>query len=167
MGFTAPREVLEGAHGWYHAYAGEGTYDLDIILKDWGTLYEIENTAWKPYACNRYSHGPIDCAFDIRRQLDGKVDVNEIESIEVGTYQEALEFTAGPEKVVPRNTFDAQFSTYFAVAVSMLTGRALLDEFSEEKIADPEVLALAKRSPLWPILNCSRSTRNCIPRESS
>jgi 2-methylcitrate dehydratase PrpD len=165
MGFTAPREVLEGAHGWYHAYAGEGTYDLDIILKDWGTLYEIENTAWKPYACNRYSHGPIDCAFDIRRQLDGKVDVNEIESIEVGTYQEALEFTAGPEKVVPRNTFDAQFSTYFAVAVSMLTGRALLDEFSEEKIADPEVLALAKKvtvvadpelQPLYPKLYPAR-----------
>jgi 2-methylcitrate dehydratase PrpD len=165
LGYTGPRMVLEGDHGWYHAYAGEGTYDLDIIMKDWGTFFEIENTAWKPYACNRYSHGPIDCAFDIRRQLNNTVNVDEIASVEVGTYQEALEFTAGPEKVVPRNTFDAQFSTYFAVAVSMLTGRALLDEFSDEKVADPEVLALARKvtviadpelQPLYPKLYPAR-----------
>jgi 2-methylcitrate dehydratase PrpD len=147
MGFTGPKEVFEGRHGWYSAYAGDGTYDLGVILDEWGERFEIVNTSWKPYACNRYSHGPIDCAFEIRRQLGGAPAVQDVESIRVLTFEEALPFTAEPYevKVRPRNTVDSQFSSYYAVSVALLTGRALLDEFSEEKIRDPEVLELASK----------------------
>lgn len=147
MGFTGPTEVFEGRHGWYNAYAGAGTFDLNQILDEWGKRFEITLTSWKPYACNRYSHGPIDCAFDIRRQMGGSVNPDEIERIEVLTFAEALPFTAEPYdvKVKPRNTVDSQFSTYYAVAVSLLTGRALLDEFSNDMIRNPEVLGLAAK----------------------
>ena len=58
-----------------------------------------------------------------------------------------MPFVAEPYevKVHPRNTVDSQFSSYYAVAVALLTGRALLGEFSEKKIKDPAVLGLAAK----------------------
>jgi 2-methylcitrate dehydratase PrpD len=152
MGFTGPTEVFEGRHGWYSAYAGHEWVDFGKVLEDWGERFEIRLTAWKPYACNRYSHGPIDCAFAIREQMGGRVDPEQIDRIEVRTFKEALPFTAEPYevKVRPRNTVDSQFSSYYAVAVALLTGRALLDEFSSQKINDPDVLALASKVTVNP-----------------
>jgi 2-methylcitrate dehydratase PrpD len=83
-------------------------------------------------------------------EMGGSVDPDAIERVEVLVPRDYLPFVAEPYevKVRPRNTVDSQFSSYYAVAVALLTGRALLDEFSEEKIRDPEVLGLAAKTEI-------------------
>jgi 2-methylcitrate dehydratase PrpD len=151
-GFNSPMNIFEGSNGWFSAYALEGNYDLSQITSDLGSRYEIVNTAYKPYACCRYCHGPIDAAWGVMKEHDlsrEQIEQN-AESIEVRTVREAVRICANPKetKMRPVTDVDAQFSIYFAVAVALLYGKpgtTLLDFWSDKTRKDPRVLNLASK----------------------
>ena len=145
LGYSGPKGIFEGSHGWFNAYAGEGNYDLEIITKGLGDSFSNVETSYKPYACCRYCHSPIDALLEIMKEHT--IEPEKVESITVRTFKEAIHITVDPpeRRKKPQTVVDAQFSMHYAIAVSLLTGRALLDEFSEEMIGDPIVLDLASR----------------------
>lgn len=151
-GFNAPMNMLEGFNGWYSAYALSDNTDLAQITAELGTRYEIVNTSYKPYACCRYCHGPIDAAWGLMKQsgLTAKDIEKNVRSIEVRTVREAARICGGPveRKQRPQTDVDAQFSIYYAVAVAMLYGKpgtTLLDCFTEKMRTDPRILALTAK----------------------
>lgn len=151
-GFNSPMNMFEGSNGWYSAYALEGNYDLSQITDDLGTRYEIINTAYKPYACCRYCHGPIDAAWGAMKEYNlsrEQIEQNVV-SIEVRTVREAVRICSNPKetKMRPVTDVDAQFSIYYAVAVALLYGEpgtTLLDFWSEDMRQDARVLDLASK----------------------
>jgi len=44
----------------------------------------------------------------------------------------------------PKSVLQAQMSLQYCIAVSLLEGKALIEQFSEKKISDPEILRLAE-----------------------
>ena len=46
---------------------------------------------------------------------------------------------------MPETGPDAQFSYYYAVATSLVRGKVFIDDFTEDAIRDPRVLAMARK----------------------
>ena len=63
-GFKGASEALEGRHGFLHAYAPNP--NPARAVQDLGTVFELMNTAVKPYPSCRYGHAGIDAALALR-----------------------------------------------------------------------------------------------------
>ncbi len=69
-GFKGASDALEGKHGFMRAYAPNPTPER--ALQDLGTVWELMNTAVKPYPSCRYGHAGIDAALALRAANDIK-----------------------------------------------------------------------------------------------
>jgi len=150
-GLTGPASVLEGRHGFFRAFAGESAWNEKQALDGLGDGYEIDASAYKPYACCSYIHPAIDAALKVR--LDPAFSLDRIASIEIFVHPETLHVIAEPKepKVHPHSIVDAQFSVYFAVAAALKYGSrrrsdTLKHFFTQEVIADADLHRLANRS---------------------
>ncbi|MFZ5634287.1 MAG: MmgE/PrpD family protein [Bacillota bacterium] len=142
-GFTGPPTVFEGKHGFYHSYVHEGNYDLARITGGLGETWDINNIQYKPFACAGVLHSAVTAACKARQSY--RFNPDEIRSIIVRTASKVVEEYARPaeKKVSPENPVGAQFSLQYSVAVMIVRGKALLEEFSPGAIRDPEILRVA------------------------
>ena len=142
-GFVAPTTILEGRDGFLHGYSDDA--DGSKALEGLGDTFYITKTSIKPHACCRYNQGPIDCVLQIVR--DNGLKAQDVDKVTVGILNAGFNVVAAPEeqKRNPKNIVDAQFSMPFGAAISILYGRAFLDEYSDDIIANPEVHELMNR----------------------
>lgn len=142
-GFVGPRTVLEGTHGFYHGFARSTAGDWAKLLDGFGRRWVSESLAFKVYACGTMTHPYIDCARRLskRCRLD---DVAEIvcEAAE-GTVHRLWEPLAAKQR--PPNAYAAKFSQPYCIAAGFVLGHAGLDAFTEERVRDPRLLALASK----------------------
>src|SRR5687767_4814222 len=61
-GFVGPRTVLEGTHGFFHAFARSAQGDFARLVDGFGKRWIAESIAFKLYACGTMTHPYIDCA---------------------------------------------------------------------------------------------------------
>ncbi len=144
-GYTAPHLILEGRLGYLHAFVGESSTPLAIVER-LGESFQIAKPGYKPYACCKACHAPINA---VLKMLEGRrINPKQIENVEVRMQRVPYLLTAEPRerKYYPETTVDAQFSVFFSIATTILRGKPpLWDAFSEANIRDAETLALAKR----------------------
>jgi 2-methylcitrate dehydratase PrpD len=141
-GFTGPRTVFEGEHGFFHGFANTADGDFAAMLAGAGKQWLMADIAFKPYACGTMAHPYIDCA---RRLVREGVRVGDIAAIECETAEGIVHRLWEPlaAKQQPPNGYAAKFSIPYAIAVGMLHGDAGLDDYEEAVVADPAVRALA------------------------
>jgi 2-methylcitrate dehydratase PrpD len=143
-GFVGPRTVLEGAHGLYHAFAPSVKPDFAPLVEGLGSRWVMPTVAFKPYACGTMTQPFIDCARRLAAEGVGAGDVREIEcEVAAGTVPRLWEPLASKHR--PPTPYAAKFSTPFCMAVGFFDGKAGLAQFTEARIADPAVLALASK----------------------
>lgn len=142
-GFTGPRTILEGKHGFLHAYATGS--NPDRLLSDWAKPYYIMKTSIKPYSCCRYKQGAIDCILKIMH--DNGLQASDVEKVTIGVLPAGFALIAEPIQLKqnPKSVVDAQFSMPFGAAVAMLFGKAALDEYVLENIQSSQVKALMEK----------------------
>ncbi|MBV9580612.1 MAG: MmgE/PrpD family protein [Chloroflexi bacterium] len=148
-GMTGPPTALEGRFGVFEAFLS-GQFDPKPVAEGLLEHWELPGILFKPYPANHYTHAGIDAALAIRRQLNGKVDVDQVEHIELGAAASALRTIGEPrdEKIRPRSGYHAQFSGPFTVATALLGGGGLgvyFEDFTDATAADPDRLALAAK----------------------
>ncbi|HTC10232.1 MAG TPA: MmgE/PrpD family protein [Acetobacteraceae bacterium] len=151
-GFKGTIEALEGRHGFMRAYAPNPTPQRAV--QDLGTVFELMNTAVKPYPSCRYGHASIDAALALRTEHGLKPE--EIEHVMLGLPRAGMMLVGAPpeKKINPQNVVDGQFSGPFVVASALATGamdwdsyqllqdatiRSLLPKIASE--LDPEIEA--------------------------
>jgi 2-methylcitrate dehydratase PrpD len=119
-GFHGASEALEGRHGFMHAYAPNPTPERAV--QDLGTVFELMQTAVKPYPSCRYGHAGIDAALALRTEHN--LHPNEIETITLGLPRSGMMLIGEPaaKKADPRNVVDGQFSGPFVIACALATG---------------------------------------------
>jgi len=141
QGFTGPRTVFEGTHGLYHGFARTTQGDWAKLIEGFGERWISESLAFKVYACGTMTHPYIDCA----RRLASKVKLEEIQDVvcEVaeGTVHRLWEPLAAKQR--PPNAYAAKFSQPYCIAAGFVLGHAGLEAFTEERVRDPRLLALA------------------------
>jgi len=144
-GFLGPRTVLEGEHGFFRAFGTPGIEpDFRVVNEGLGSEWQMARIAFKPYACGTMLHPFIDCAIRLARQGVAAADVREVVCrVGEGTVHRLWEPLA--EKREPSNSYSAKFSGPFAIALGLVERAAGLEQFTEAKVRDQGLLALAAR----------------------
>ena len=142
-GFVGPRTVFEGTHGFYHGFARTTEGDWSKLTQGFGERWIAESVAFKVYACGTMTHPYIDCA----RRLAPILNLNEIAEIvcEVGegTVHRLWEPLAAKRE--PPNAYAAKFSQPYCIAAGFVLGHAGLEAFTEERVRDPRLRAVASK----------------------
>lgn len=140
-GFDGPRTVLEGAHGFFKAFAPSRKPDFVPLLQGLGKEWVMRSIAFKPYACGTMTQPFIDCAIALAKRGVKAEDITEICcNVGEGTVHRLWEPLAG--KHLPPTPYAAKFSTPFCMAVGFFDGAAGFSQFTEARIHDPKLLEL-------------------------
>ena len=146
-GAAGPASVLEGKFGLYHAFLGAevGEIDIEAQLADLGSRWETPRIAYKPYPVCHFMHGSLGAAAEGAAGRTFAAD--EIEDVLVTVPSAGVSLVLEPvaEKQRPRSEYEGKFSLQYSVASLLVRGHVGVSDFTDEAIADPEVLAVAAR----------------------
>jgi 2-methylcitrate dehydratase PrpD len=143
-GFSGPRTVFEGLHGFFHGFAHTTKGDFDAVTADFGARWVTQTLAFKPYPCGTMTHPYIDCA---RRLAARKIKADDVVEMvcEVGEGTVHRLWEPLKAKQHPNNGYAGKFSTPYCIAAGFVRGNVGLGDFSDEAVRDPAVLALAAK----------------------
>lgn len=143
-GFSGPRTVFEGVHGFFHAFAHTTAGDYAGLIGGFGETWVTETLAFKPYPCGTMTHPYIDCARRLAARGIKADDVAEMVcKVGEGTVHRLWEPLAAKQQ--PANGYAGKFSTPYCIATGFVRGNVGLSDFTEAAVRAPEVLALAAK----------------------
>jgi 2-methylcitrate dehydratase PrpD len=145
-GAAGPSSVLEGKFGLYHAFVGgaEGEVDIEGQLRDLGARWETPRIAYKPFPVCHFMHGALGAASE---GADGRTFAPEqIDEILVTVPEAGVSLVLEPaaEKMAPRSEYEGKFSLQYSIASLLVRGHVSVSDFTDEAIADPAVLSVAR-----------------------
>ena len=142
-GATGPRTVLEGRFGLYNAYLRGDDVDIETQLGDLGVRWETPRIAFKPYPACHYLHAPLDAT--IAAVTEESIELPDIEELVVVSPPAGVALVLEPsaDKAHPRSDYEAKFSLPYSVASYLTHGRVDVSTYTDEAIADQDVLDLA------------------------
>jgi len=135
LGFTGADTIFEGERGFLKAF-GDKTYP-EALGEGLGGPYELL-IEFKPYSCARPIHNAIDCALDVRKQEGFRVQ--DVEAIHFDRHSDWARYH---QNKTPRTYHEAQVSLPFSVAVALIEGQALLEQYSDRNIRNAQVKRLS------------------------
>ena len=112
----------------------------DEITQRLGETFEVSINSYKPFACGIVIHPAIDGCVQLRNEH--QLAAAEIDRIALRVHPLVLELTG---KKTPKTGLDGKFSVYHSAAVAIIDGRAGEPQYSDERVRDPEVVALRDR----------------------
>jgi 2-methylcitrate dehydratase PrpD len=141
-GFPANPAALEHKQGFLMVFNGAGTFDAEIILRDWGDPYDIvrPGVAVKQHPCCGSTHPAIDALLLLRGAQD--IEPEKVARIDSWTHPRRLAHTDRPD---PQSGLDAKFSVQYCLARALLHGRILLEHFEGEAFRDAAPHSLMRR----------------------
>lgn len=159
LGFTGAATIFEGERGFCRAFSDE--FDAGKLTTGLGSEFPIF-IEYKPYSCARPIHNAIDCALAVRGQMKEKTD--SIKSIKMRRHPSWAHYHLN---ATPKTYHEAQVSLPYSVAVSLIEGAALLPQYQDSKLKDPEILRLSKMVAVSPDDSLPRGVSCHITVETS
>jgi len=144
-GWTGPAAVYEGRFGLYATHLAGRPNRPEAVGEDLGTRWELMRTAVKPYPICHFNHAFADAALLLREEHG--IEPADVRAIRCAIHPVPGKVVCQPpeNKWAPRDEYDAKFSLPFAVSAALARGRFTLAELEDEALADPEILALARK----------------------
>jgi 2-methylcitrate dehydratase len=143
-GMTGPPELFEGDGGFFQAVS-RGPVTFERLANDAGDHYRITSANVKPFACGYYMQTTVTAIHDLVDEHD--IASDDVEAIEVETFQQAVDVLASSEKWdkdLTRETAD--HSIPYTVAVTVIDGKAGPRQYQSDRLTDPQVHALMDRT---------------------
>lgn len=143
LGFTGPTQIYEYADGGVLKAFSDAS-DPAPLTENLGKTFHLERTTIKPYSCCGSTHSYIDAALELRSKLNvpGNIDGR----VRVGT-SKVVDLQCGFD-YLPSTSLNAQMSLRYVVAAALMDGQVLPAQFTDARIRDPELTALASRIEL-------------------
>jgi 2-methylcitrate dehydratase PrpD len=143
-GFSGPRTVFEGVHGFFHAFAHTTEGNYEALIGDFGQRWVTETLAFKAYPCGTMTHPYIDCARRLAARGIKADDIVEVVcDVGEGTVHRLWEPLAAKQR--PANGYAGKFSTPYCIAAGFVRGNVGLGDFTDAAVKDPRVIALAEK----------------------
>ena len=136
--FKCPVDALGGKRGFLKVMTDEPK--LQYITGFTDGKYMIESIYRKPYAACRHCHPSIEAALSLRQR--GGFTIDDVKEIDVTTYKLAVE---GHDHTQIEGSNSAKMSIPYSLAVALCTGKAGLDEFTDEQAKDETVLKMTEK----------------------
>jgi 2-methylcitrate dehydratase PrpD len=140
LGFTGPTQIYEFHDGGVLKAFSDAS-DPAPLTRELGTVFHLDATSIKPYSCCGSTHSYVDAALELRRRLGTPWDPKR--PVKLGMAK-VVDVQCGFD-YAPSSALNAQMSMRYVVAATLLEGQALPPQFSDAKIADPALTALASR----------------------
>ena len=137
-GFKGHPDPLGGYRGFLKMMTGDEHTVIKSMLLN-GT-YAIMKSYTKPYASCRYTHPSVEAAIHLRNQYG--ITPEMVDKIKVETYNLAV---SGHDHTDIQSAYSAKMSTPYSTAVALIYGKAGLQEFDEDVLADNTVKILTKK----------------------
>jgi 2-methylcitrate dehydratase PrpD len=142
-GFTGILDVLESAYGGFCTTFSRSTdrFDLSQLLSGLGETWQTMGVALKFYACVGSNHTTLDAIREM--QAERPFAGRDVDRIVVHGSKATVEHVGW--KYVPQGLTSAQLNLPYSVATLLLEGDCFVEQFTEDKVADPARMALADR----------------------
>jgi 2-methylcitrate dehydratase PrpD len=143
-GITGSPYVLEGTtlKGGFTQITVKQEPKPERITDRLGEHYSIMDIYFKPYTACRHTHGTAQAILELQKEK--KIAAADIDSIAVFTYGIAA-LAVGKDVPEGGSFVSAQFSIPYVAAACILDGVLGPVQLTEKRIADPAVIALAKK----------------------
>ncbi|MGI8557898.1 MAG: MmgE/PrpD family protein [Solirubrobacteraceae bacterium] len=151
-GVTGPREVFEGYKGFIDTISGP--FEIDWSRED---LESVRRTILKRYNAEIHSQSAIEALLELRSEHD--LTAAAVERIELDTFQVAYDIIGGGEegaKYEVRSKEEADHSLPYLLAVALLDGQVLPEQYAPERLAANDVQELLRRVEVRPDPELSR-----------
>ena len=142
IGFTGAATIFDGDRSFCRAFSDR--FDVAELTRDLGRDFPVF-MEFKPYSCARPIHNAIDCALNIRRELDEPL--SQVRTITMRRHPAWAHYHQNAE---PKTYHEAQVSLPYSVAVALIEGAALLPQYQDDKLADPALLRLSRMIKILP-----------------
>lgn len=139
--FDGPARPLEGVRGFLNVTADAP--DCQSIVGELGTRWELLNNTYKPFPCGVVLNPVIEACLGLAKHPELlQQGLHALERIELHGHPLLRQRTDRPNVATGR---ESQVSAQHAVAVSLTRGKAGLDEFSDQAVADESLRALGRK----------------------
>ncbi len=140
-GFTGIVNVLESEYGGFCTTFSRSTdrFRLEELIAGFGETWQTMGVALKFYSCVGSNHTTLDAIRAMRSERPFGPD--EVAKIIVHGSQVTMDHVGW--KYVPQGLTSAQLNLPYCVATYLIEGDCFVDQFTEDKVADPARMALA------------------------
>lgn len=152
--YDGPAQPLEGVRGFLNVTGDKP--DLAGLVGELGSRWELLSNTYKPYPCGVVLNPVIEACLALHA---GGIDHKRIAGIELVGHPLLRQRTDRPGIRTGR---ESQVSAQHAVAISLITGRAGLPEFSDSAVADPAARALGAKLRFTDVADMSVESANVI-----
>ena len=138
--FTGISNIIEADYGGFlSSFSGKNNFvrSTDQL----GEVWECANTGIKPYSSVTSIHAALDCLKTIMR--NNKIISSDIKQIKAKISHPTYLHCAWAYE--NHNVTSAQMNIYYGLALMALEGELFVDQFSAEKISNPEILGYMKK----------------------
>lgn len=141
-GFTGIVNVLESEYGGFCTTFSRSNdrFNLSELTAGFGTTWQTMGVALKFYACVGSNHTTLDAIRDM--QQERPFGANDVKKVSVHGSQVTMDHVGW--KYVPQGLTSAQLNLPYCVATWLLDGDVFVDQFTEDKVADPARMKLAE-----------------------
>lgn len=136
-GFTSSPESIEGHRGFLHLFSPDPVPSRAV--DGLGETWYLPRDGFKPYACGSLTHPPAQALLELRAEHG--LTAADVASVDAYVHDYVKTTTGLAE---PQTGLQGKFSIYHVLAVALADGAALLDQFTDERVADPELSALRR-----------------------
>jgi aconitate decarboxylase len=144
-GFTGITNILEADYGGYCKTMAKVS-DIDKLTVGLGTNFETSRVGFKPYSAGGSTHTAHEAVKLIMEK--NKIIADMIDKITIYTTTATYHHTSWEYK--PEGITAAQMNMQYVVAVTALEGKLFVEQFTEDKIKDPEIIEFTRKVEVIP-----------------
>ena len=134
-GFTSSTAPIEGHRGFLHLFSPDPAPWRAV--EELGDTWYLPRDGFKPYACGSLTHPPAQALLELRAEHG--IEPHRVTSIDAYVH-DYVKTTTGLAD--PSTGLQGKFSIYHVLAVALADGAASLAQFTDQRVTDPDVVAL-------------------------
>ncbi len=144
-GMTGPAPIFEGEMGFFKLVSQE-PFEIPRMGGEDGEPYKVLQTSIKYWPVEYHAMSAVEAALNIVKEHGGPFKPEEIERVEVKTFDVAYKIIVkDPEKWDPKTRETADHSLPYIVAAALLDGKVDLDTFKPQRYLAQDVRQVMKK----------------------
>ena len=156
-GFTGEQDGIKSIFGSVISNKFDDKSAVELL----GKRFEVSRNYFKLHACCRYNHAALDALWKIIEQHSEVKNINQIEKIEVQSYNLAAEL----KDQNPRNVLACKFSVPFAIATTLANLDSGVLSFTENMRTNKNIQNLCQKVTIVEDTNMTGKLPNLRPAD--
>ena len=156
-GFTGEQDGIKSIFGSVVSNKFDDKRAVELL----GKRFEVSRNYFKLHACCRYNHAALDALWKIIEQHSEVKNINQIEKIEVQSYNLAAEL----KDQNPRNVLACKFSVPFAIATTLANLDSGVLSFTEHMRTNKNIQNLCQKVTIVEDTNMTGKLPNLRPAD--